>query len=161
MFFSMFKPAYQQFIKPSCVLLGTSLFLSTVFHSEPTSDESQPTSEPTEQTTNSQNGSSTVNDAASKNTTETPSEKDTNILNGESDATDDTAAPTTTEELLKQVDWSRFDLPIPINESVIYWVDHFSNSGRWSASRWIRASGKDRNLIRAELKRANLPRDLL
>ena len=161
MFFSMFKPAYQQFIKTSCVLLGTSLFISTVVHSEPTSDESQPTSEPTEQTTNSQNGSSTVNDAASKNTTETPSEKDTNILNGESDATDDTAAPPTTEELLLQVDWSRFDLPIPINESVIYWVDHFSNSGRWSASRWIRASGKYRNLIRAELKRANLPQDLL
>ena len=74
---------------------------------------------------------------------------------------EDTGGPPTTEELLQQIDMSKFDLPIPINESVIYWVDHFSNSGRWSASRWIRASGKYRNLIRAELKKANLPQDLM
>ena len=74
---------------------------------------------------------------------------------------EDTGGPPTTEELLAQVDWSRFDLPIPINESVIYWVDHFSNSGRWTASRSIRASGKYRNLIQAELRKANLPQDLL
>jgi len=169
MFFSMFKPVYKQFIKTSCVLLGTSFLISSVVHSEPTSDESgsisEPTSEPppksTTQKTTSQSPSLTVEDATSNDTTDAPSDKDANILNGESDSTEDTAALPTTEELLQQVDWSRFDLPIPINESVIYWVDHFSNSGRWSASRWIRASGKYRNLIRAELKKANLPQDLL
>lgn len=67
----------------------------------------------------------------------------------------------TTEELLQQIDLNQFDIPIVINESVIYWVDHFSNSGRWTASRWIRASGKYRNLIRNEFKKANLPQDLL
>ena len=169
MFFSMFKPVYKQFIKTSCVLLGTSFLISSVVYSEPTSDESgsisEPTSEPppksTTQKTTSQSPSLTVEDATSNDTTDAPSDKDANILNGESDSTEDTAALPTTEELLQQVDWSRFDLPIPINESVIYWVDHFSNSGRWSASRWIRASGKYRNLIRAELKKANLPQDLL
>lgn len=45
---------------------------------------------------------------------------------------EDTGGPSLTEQLLAQVDWSRFDLPIPLNESVIYWVEHFSNSGRWS-----------------------------
>ena len=70
---------------------------------------------------------------------------------------EDTGGPSLTEQLLEQVDWSRFDLPIPLNESVIYWVEHFSNSGRWSASKWIRASGKYSNLIQSELKRAGLP----
>lgn len=77
------------------------------------------------------------------------------------EAPEDTGGPSLTEQLLEQVDWSRFDLPIPLNESVIYWVDHFSNSGRWSASRWIRASGKYRNLIQSELKKAGLPKELL
>ena len=67
----------------------------------------------------------------------------------------------TTEELLQQIDLKRFDIPIVINESVVYWVDHFSNSGRWTASRWIRSSGKYRNLIRNEFNKANLPQDLL
>ncbi len=79
----------------------------------------------------------------------------------ETEPTEDTGGPSLTEQLLEQVDWSRFDLPIPLNDSVIYWVDHFSNSGRWSASKWIRASGKYRNLIQSELKRAGLPKDLL
>ena len=74
---------------------------------------------------------------------------------------EDTGGPSLTEQLLEQVDWNRFDLPIPINESVIYWVEHFSNSGRWSTSKWIRASGKYRNLIHSELKKAGLPKDLL
>ena len=74
---------------------------------------------------------------------------------------EDTGGPSLTEQLLEQVDWSRFDLPIPVNESVIYWVEHFSNSARWSTSRWIRASGKYRNLIQSELKKAGLPKDLL
>ena len=52
------------------------------------------------------------------------------------------------------------DIPIVINESSSI-VDHFSNSGRWTASRWIRASEKYRNLIRNEFKKANLPQDLL
>ena len=170
MFFSVFKPACKQFTKISCVLLGTSFFISSVVHSEPTSKgSSEPASEPTSESssesavkeTNTQNPSSTVEGSKSKDTTDVPSDKDAKVLNGEDDSTEDTVEPPTTEELLQQVDWSRFDLPIPINESVIYWVDHFSNSGRWSASRWIRASGKYRNLIRAELKRANLPQDLL
>ena len=52
--------------------------------------------------------------------------------------TEDTAEEEepTTEELLQQIDLNQFDLPIVINESVIYWVEHFSNSGRWTASRW-------------------------
>ena len=79
----------------------------------------------------------------------------------DTEAPEDTGGPSLTEQLLEQVDWSRFDLPIPLNESVIYWVEHFSNSGRWSASKWIRASGKYRNLIHAELKKAGLPKDLL
>lgn len=79
----------------------------------------------------------------------------------DTDHTEDTGDPNLTEQLLEQVDWSRFDLPIPINESVIYWVEHFSNSARWSTSKWIRASGKYRNLIQAELKKAGLPKDLL
>ncbi len=98
--------------------------------------------------------------------TPVPEEKsiDSIELSSETIATEppeDTGGPPTTEELLEQVDWSRFDLPIPLNESVIYWVDHFSNSGRWTASRAIRASGKYRNLIQAELRKANLPQDLL
>ena len=79
----------------------------------------------------------------------------------DTDSSDDTGGPSLTEQLLEQVDWSRFDLPIPLNDSVVYWVEHFSNSGRWSTSKWIRASGKYRNLIQSELKRAGLPKDLL
>jgi membrane-bound lytic murein transglycosylase D len=113
---------------------------------EPDDAPSQPT-EPTEESTSAQ--SSTDSKSTDDETVE--------------DATNDTAEETepTTEELLQQIDLSQFDIPIVINESVIYWVDHFSNSGRWTASRWIRASGKYRNLIRNEFKKANLPQDLL
>ena len=102
-------------------------------------------------------------EAVDKNTSTKSSEdsnkSDDSTDNGTSDTVEDVEP--TTEELLQQIDLNQFDIPIVINESVIYWVEHFSNSGRWTASRWIRASGKYRNLIRNEFKKANLPQDLL
>ena len=70
-------------------------------------------------------------------------------------------APPTTEELLQQILPSGFDIPMVYTEEVVYWVDFFSNSGRWTASKWIRESGKYRNYIQAELKKNNMPQDLL
>lgn len=69
--------------------------------------------------------------------------------------------PPTTEELLQQVLPSGFDIPMVYTEEVVYWVEFFSNSGRWTASKWIRESGKYRNYIQAELKKNNMPQDLL
>lgn len=81
----------------------------------------------------------------------------------EVDEDSDTGEPEepTTEELLGLIDKSVFDLPMVYNGLVLYWVNHFSNEGRWTASKWIRNSGKYRNLIQSELKKAGLPRDLL
>lgn len=121
-----------------CILLG--MCHSTIGHSEPTNNADNILSQDTII------DSTKVNSSFDSTPTATP---------------EDTGGPPTTEELLQQIDMSKFDLPIPLNEEVIYWVDHFSNAGRWSASRWIRASGKYRNLIRAELKKANLPQDLM
>lgn len=75
----------------------------------------------------------------------------------------DTAEPEepATEDLLQMIDKSAFNLPMVYNEEVIYWLDHFCNSGRWTTSKWLRSSGKYRNLIQAELRKANLPTDLL
>ena len=69
--------------------------------------------------------------------------------------------PPTTEELLAQIDKSVFDLPMVYNNEVQFWVEHFSSNGRWTLSKWIRASGKYKNLIRKELRNAGLPEDLL
>ena len=69
--------------------------------------------------------------------------------------------PPTTEELLAQIDKSVFDLPMVYNSEVQFWVEHFSSNGRWTLSKWIRASGKYKNLIRKELRNAGLPEDLL
>jgi membrane-bound lytic murein transglycosylase D len=69
--------------------------------------------------------------------------------------------PPTTQELLLQVDRSKFDIPITFNSEVEYWVEYFSSNGRWTMSKWIKASGKYRNMIQNELRKAGLPRDLL
>ena len=96
-----------------------------------------------------------------------PTVPDTTSQNAEDDdvSTDteetDTGFEVTTADLLAQIDLKAFDIPIVINDEVIYWVDHFSTHGRWSVSKWIRASGKYRNLIQNELKDAGLPKDLL
>ena len=76
---------------------------------------------------------------------------------------EDTGEPEepTTEDLLEMIDKSVFNLPMVYNEDVIHWVNHFSNSGRWTTSKWLRSSGKYRNLIQMELRKANLPTDLL
>ena len=129
------------------IYMGTLLSLSLLIL-RPRFVQSEPTSNDTDPKT----GTTEIIDSIE-------SERGTDSIDTE--PPEDTGGPNLTEQLLKQVDWSRFDLPIPINESVIYWVEHFSNSGRWSASRWIRASGKYRNLIQSELKKAGLPKDLL
>lgn len=117
------------------------LLVPSIVHSEPTTEDTNSIEEPIE-----------VIDSI---------ELDMDGNTASNEAPEDTGGPSLTEQLLEQVDWSRFDLPIPLNESVIYWVDHFSNTSRWSASKWIRASGKYRNLIQAELRKAGLPQDLL
>ena len=112
------------------------------------------------------NASAAPNDSVSsdKNSVkevETTSERQLIAPESDEDTGEEVEEEPTTEELLQQIDLTLFDLPIVINESVVYWVEHFSNSGRWTASRWIRASGKYRNLIQNELGKANLPKDLL
>ena len=128
------------------IYMGTLLSLSLLIL-RPRFVQSEPTSNDTDPKT----GTTEIIDSIE-------SERGTDSIDTE--PPEDTGGPDLTEQLLEQVDWSRFDLPIPINESVIYWVEHFS-TGRWSASRWIRASGKYRNLIQSELKKAGLPKDLL
>ena len=144
-------------------LLYGGLIGPLIVHAEPTPTASPPVT-PTETDTaeevgTGENVSTETSDAA----TEADVKAVTNTTSDPESDTTDTAeeAPPTTEELLQQIDLKRFDIPIVINESVIFWVDHFSNSGRWTASRWIRASGKYRNLIQNEFKKANLPQDLL
>ena len=67
----------------------------------------------------------------------------------------------TTEELLTQVDWSSFDLPVSTQEQVLFWIESFSSTRRWVFHRWMKRSWRYRLMIQRELNTAGLPTDLL
>lgn len=69
--------------------------------------------------------------------------------------------PPTTEELLEMVDLNSFAIPIRLHEDVVAWVDWFRGPGRPALALWIKKSGKYRQMITYELKKAGLPKELL
>lgn len=54
-----------------------------------------------------------------------------------------------------------FDFPVTYNESVKTWIQYFQNQGRHSFKIWLERSARYAPYIQAELKKHNLPLDLL
>ena len=135
--------------------LGVSvLFAGLVYANEP-SDEGQSSEDGVEE------NSTTDND-----TVENPEAVDNTGDSDSEDAEDDDAEeeepmPPTTEELLQLVDLSKMGIPIRLHEDVIEWIDWFRGPGRYTLILWMRRSGKYRQMIGLELKKAGLPQELL
>ena len=94
--------------------------------------------------------------------TEETSKKDAKATQHEEPEQSEEDPEPTTEELLEQVDWSSFDLPISTQEQVLFFgLESYGSTRRWVFHRWMKRSWRYRLMIQRELSNAGLPTDLL
>ncbi|NOY25639.1 MAG: LysM peptidoglycan-binding domain-containing protein [Oligoflexia bacterium] len=62
---------------------------------------------------------------------------------------------------LRDVDPAEFDIPMVVNDDVVKWMEYFTGRGRKYYSRYLSRSTMYRPMMRAKLRAAGLPEDLV
>lgn len=62
---------------------------------------------------------------------------------------------------LSAIDLSEFDIPMVVNDAVIKWMEYFTGSGRKHYARYLSRSTKYQPMMKAKLRAAGLPEDLV